>query len=186
MSSMFGDLGSAVVIILIFSILHGVLAVSVGIKEVQENWQYYKCNPGIMPFASVFGHDLGDNFRECIQSSQVDFMGGFLEPIFSSLSFLAEQGAVFAELFEKMKVAQNQQDSARGAFMSDTQGRLSSMTEAGSDTYIAISQAIGKLGSILPVISNILNSAIDAGEASRCELVGTVVEFGTGETICGE
>ena len=54
MASVFGDLGSAVVIILIFCILHGVLAVSIGIANIQNNWEHYKCNPAVMPFASVF------------------------------------------------------------------------------------------------------------------------------------
>ena len=45
MTSTFGDLGSAVVIIFIFSILHAVLAVSIGISNIKNNWEYYKCNP---------------------------------------------------------------------------------------------------------------------------------------------
>ena len=85
MSSTFGDLGSAVVIIFIFSIIHAVLAVSIGIANIKRNWDYYKCNPAIMPFAGVFGHDIGKNFNECVKANQVDFMSGFLDPIYQSL-----------------------------------------------------------------------------------------------------
>ena len=36
---------------------------AVGIKNIQDNWPEYRCNPSIMPFAGTFGHDVMDNFH---------------------------------------------------------------------------------------------------------------------------
>ena len=75
----FGDLGNLILIIFIFTLLQLFLSLNIGISEIRNNWDKYKCNPGIMPFAHVFGHDTGKNFNECIKSSQANFMNSFLE-----------------------------------------------------------------------------------------------------------
>ena len=104
MTSAFGDSGSAVVIIIIFSLVHILLAVSIGITNIRKNWEKYKCDPAIMPFAGVFGHDVTENFNQCIKTTQVDFMGPFLEPVYQSLSYFSQNGAQFTDMFEDLKV----------------------------------------------------------------------------------
>ena len=59
---------------------------AVGIKNVQENWPEYRCNPMVMPFAGTFGHDAGQNFTYCIQTMQSDYMGVLLQPINYAMS----------------------------------------------------------------------------------------------------
>lgn len=37
------------------------------ISSIQENWPEYRCQPHIMPFAGLFGHNINENFQFCIQ-----------------------------------------------------------------------------------------------------------------------
>lgn len=37
------------------------------LSNIQTNWPEYRCQPHIMPFAGVFGHDINENFQFCIQ-----------------------------------------------------------------------------------------------------------------------
>jgi hypothetical protein len=36
-------------------------------KEIAENWPKYRCDPTVMPFASLYGHDTAENFQFCMK-----------------------------------------------------------------------------------------------------------------------
>ena len=75
------DITLSIFIILIFVLMYFYNILAVGIKNIQDNWPQYRCNPSIMPFAGTFGHDVMDNFTYCIQNMQGDFMGYLLQPL---------------------------------------------------------------------------------------------------------
>lgn len=82
-------LNTIIIIILIFSLLVASFS-AVGMKNIQNNWPKYRCNPAIMPFAKMFGHDPEKNLVFCIQNMQKNFMGYLLEPIHFSHKVLHE------------------------------------------------------------------------------------------------
>jgi predicted PurR-regulated permease PerM len=75
------DITLSVFIILVFIGMYFYNILAVGIKNIQDNWPEYRCNPMVMPFAGTFGHDAGQNFTYCIQTMQTDYMGVLLQPI---------------------------------------------------------------------------------------------------------
>ena len=75
------DITLSIFIILIFVGMYFYNILAVGIKNIQDNWPEYRCNPTVMPFAGMFGHDVGSNFTYCIQNMQTDFMGYLLQPL---------------------------------------------------------------------------------------------------------
>ena len=75
------DIFLSVFIILIFIGIMLFNVISVGIKQIQDNWPEYRCNPMVMPFAGYFGHDAGENFTYCIQNMQSDYMNYLLTPV---------------------------------------------------------------------------------------------------------
>ena len=87
------DLTLSVLIILIFILLYVFNILSVGIKTIEENWPTYRCNPAIMPFASVFGQNVMDNFTFCIQSMQTNYMGYLMQPLNYNLDVIGGLGA---------------------------------------------------------------------------------------------
>jgi hypothetical protein len=62
----------------------------VSVKNVKKNWALYRCNPFIMPFASVFGQDAKTNFTYCIQNIQTNFMSTLLEPLNYNLGVIKD------------------------------------------------------------------------------------------------
>ena len=84
-------------VILTFMVLHMFIIFIVQIDNIKKNWPKYKCNPMIMPFAGVFGHDEYTNFTECIQTMQTDYMDYLLQPLNLDLSIIAEMSAVFTD-----------------------------------------------------------------------------------------
>jgi len=87
------DLTLSVLIIFIFILLYVFNILSVGIKNIEDNWPTYRCNPVIMPFASVFGQNVMDNFTFCIQSMQTNYMGYLMQPLNYNLDVIGGLGA---------------------------------------------------------------------------------------------
>lgn len=56
-----------VFIIIAILALIGVTSIT-NIKEVADNWSTYRCDPSIMPFASIYGHDTVENFNYCMSN----------------------------------------------------------------------------------------------------------------------
>lgn len=173
----FGDLGNLILIVFIFTLLQLFLSLNIGISEIRNNWHKYKCNPGIMPFAHVFGHDTGKNFNECIKLSQANFMSSFLEPIYTGLGFFAETGSVFTEVFEELKIFGNAQNSSSGSLVSNIKNRLLAMGFETNQIYINISNTFGQLSSLITVVFYLVETGLTAGEFAWQELPGTFIRF---------
>ncbi len=56
------------------------------IEEVKKNWPKYRCRPSVMPFASLYGHNTGENFQFCLSNMFGLEMGDALGPIFTILA----------------------------------------------------------------------------------------------------
>ena len=74
------DLLLTIIIILIFIALYFSNVLAVGLENIKKNWPIYRCNPIIIPFASMFGHDPGENFVYCVQNIQQAYMSHLLQP----------------------------------------------------------------------------------------------------------
>ena len=77
-------------IILIFIGLYIFNILGIGIKNIQDNWPIYRCNPAIMPFAGLFNQNVSTNFAYCIQNQQSSYMDELLKPLHYSQHVLGE------------------------------------------------------------------------------------------------
>ena len=82
------DLTLTIFIILVFILLYVFNILSVGIKKIEKDWPQYRCNPIVMPFASVFGHNTATNFTFCIQTMMHNYMGSLTQPLTSNFNIL--------------------------------------------------------------------------------------------------
>lgn len=90
------DLFLTIIIIFIFTFLYIVNIFYIKYFEIKRKWPVYKCQPMIMPFASFFGHDVGDNFVSCIGNIQGDLMSEFVGPIMGNLDIISAVGGGLA------------------------------------------------------------------------------------------
>jgi len=149
-SSMRGkDIFLSILIVIVFFLLYAFAALSVGIKKVEEDWPLYRCNPAVMPLASVFGHDPAENFTYCVQNMQTDYMDYLLAPVNYNMGVLGSLGE------ETMQAIQ----SAR-AFISNLRGFLTDIITSVfgvflnllievQRTMVVIKDTIGKFVGIL-------------------------------------
>jgi len=86
------DLSITIFILIVFIILYVFNILSVGINQIKEDWPVYRCNPAIMPFASIFGQDVVNNFTYCIQSMQGNYMSYLMQPLQYNLNIIGNIG----------------------------------------------------------------------------------------------
>lgn len=87
------DITSAVLILIIYSLLQLFNVYSIGVKHIKNNWPIYKCSPMILPIASVFGHDTMSNFTSCINNTNFSFLKNALDPIHYTINSLTKIGS---------------------------------------------------------------------------------------------
>ena len=87
------DISLTILIILIFVGLYFINILAVGIKYIKDNWPLYRCNPIMIPFAGMFGKDVGTNFTFCIQNMQSTFMSELMKPINYAMSLIGTIGS---------------------------------------------------------------------------------------------
>jgi hypothetical protein len=80
------------IIIIVFASIFGINKVF-DVKKIKNNWAEERCNPSIMPFASLFGHNTKENFEFCmgkIFSTHSMPMFGSVTGIFSHFTGLLQ------------------------------------------------------------------------------------------------
>ena len=98
------DIFLSILIVIVFFLLYAFAALSVGVKKVEENWPLYRCNPAVMPLASVFGHDPSENFTYCIQNMQTDYMDYLLAPLNYNMGVLGTLGTETMQAIQSARV----------------------------------------------------------------------------------
>ena len=95
------DISNSIIIILIFATITIVSILGIGISNIKKNWNEYKCQPIVMPFAGVFGKDPTKNFDECMKGVQKEFVSDLLGPInavFAKLNIMGEEMGKFMSI----------------------------------------------------------------------------------------
>ena len=97
-------------IVSIFVGLYAYNFFSIGIKQIQDKWPEYRCNPMYMPFSQQFGQDPMQNFTYCVQDMTKGLMSHLMQPLEHSVSLLSKIGGGFTkslngvrEMFSKIR-----------------------------------------------------------------------------------
>ena len=154
------DLSLSIIVIFIFIALYVFNLIVVGMQRIKDNWPVYRCQPLIMPFASIFGHNTSKNFSFCIQNIQSSFMDDLLKPVSFNIGIL---GGITSDLTDSL-------NGVRG-FMSLFRFNLADifknifatlfniMVEI-QRTMINIKDMIGKMMGIMMTTLYVLNGAM--------------------------
>ena len=76
-----GDILNTIFIIVMYLALYLANVLAIGMKKIEQDWPSYRCSPAVMPFAGLFGHDTGQNFSQCIQTTQSGHMEYLMQPL---------------------------------------------------------------------------------------------------------
>lgn len=83
------DILQSFLIILVFLGLYASIVLYTSVQDINKNWTQYRCNPMVMPFAGMLGHNSSDNFTYCIQNMQKTYSSYLMQPMNYNMTLLS-------------------------------------------------------------------------------------------------
>ena len=155
------DITISIFIIIIFIILYVFNVLSVGIKQIEQDWPQYRCNPIVMPFASVFGHDTTSNFTFCIQTMMKSYMGYLLQPLHYNFSIIGNIGKTITTGLEDIRQFFNNIRNFITSIVQSVFGVFLNILIEFQRVIINIKDIFGKLIGIMAALMYTLEGSID-------------------------
>ena len=171
------DTGKAFLIVVIFSLIQLAITLSIGLTQLKNNWNKYRCNPLVLPLAGIVGEDPVETFRECTKEIQWDFMKTILHPIYTSFSYFIESGNLFVVLLEQLKTGLVVQHGSTLDMARDIGRRFNILLMELSRAFITVSDMFGKVSSTVTVIFYLITTSVKLGEALNRDLPGTIMKM---------
>jgi hypothetical protein len=154
------DTSLTIIIVFVFIALYLFNLIIVGMKRIKDNWPVYRCQPLVIPFASLFGHNTSTNFAYCIQNIQTNFMDDLLKPITFDMGIL---GDITSGLTDDLNQFRGFMDMFRFNLTDIFQNIFATMFNVMVEVQrliINIKDMIGKLTGILITTLYILNGSM--------------------------
>ena len=86
---LFTDIMLAMLILLVFLIIIMYSTISVYIATMDKSWTTNRCNPLVMPFVGLFGHNPTKNFMRCVKAADSKNINTILEPVKVGIDMLS-------------------------------------------------------------------------------------------------
>ena len=154
------DISQTIFILLIFVALFAYNILSVGIKKIEDDWPTYRCNPAVMPFASMFGQDAAQNFTYCIQTMQSNYMDYLMQPFNYNLGVVSQLGSTLTTSMNSVRAfISNLRDFITNIVQSVFGVFLNILIEFQRIT-IAIKDMAGKLVGVLATLMYTLDGSV--------------------------
>ena len=154
------DTALTVIIIIIFLLLYIFNFLVVGIQRIKDNWPLYRCQPLVMPFAKIFGHNSRENFGFCIQNMQKGFMAPLLRPLNFNVGLLSDiTSGLTTNLNSTRNFLKDFRLSSSGA-ISNIFSSIFNITIEIQRVFINLKDTIGKLVGIMTTVLYTLDGSI--------------------------
>lgn len=159
------DITLTVFILLIFVALYVFNILSIGIKKIEDDWPTYRCNPIVMPFASVFGKDTVSNFTYCIQNMQSNYMGYLLEPVHYNIGVIGELGSSITEALNSARAFISNLRNFVAAIIQNVFGVFLNILIEFQRVMVELKDMIGKTVGILATLMYTLDGSVKTAES---------------------
>jgi hypothetical protein len=94
----------AVLLSLVFFFMWYGLSSAIDIADISRNWPKYRCNPAIMPFAGLYGHDVNENFTFCLTTMFEKNIGPIMGPFAGILSVMIQNMMTFLQSINSLRM----------------------------------------------------------------------------------
>lgn len=148
-------------IVLTFAALFAINVLAIGIANVKRNWPKYRCNPSVMPFAGMFGHDAVQNFTYCMQTIQGNYMGYLTQPLEYNMNMLGSLGQQLNQAINNIRAFFNYIRSMITDIIQNVFGVFLNILIEFQKVTIGIKDLFGKLIGILATLMYVLSGSFD-------------------------
>ena len=95
---------SLLVITLVLTLIAYVIAELANYYEIRQNWEKYRCQPSIAPFAKFYGHDVTETLNFCAAEAVKEHAPGVMAPIYEGVNKMI---GVVDGVYEKAEAVEN-------------------------------------------------------------------------------
>lgn len=155
------DITLVTFILLVFVGLYVINVLSIGIANIKRNWPKYRCNPSVMPFAGVFGHDSMENFVYCMQTIQGNYMGYLTQPLEYNVSVLGNLGKTLNQAINNMRAFFNYLRNMITDIIQNVFGVFLNILIEFQKVTIGLKDMFGKFIGILSTLMYVLSGSMD-------------------------
>lgn len=148
------------------------------IADVTRNWPAYRCNPIIMPFASLYGYNASDNFNFCMKSIFNANVAGVMGPIYGLMSGFTDIAGNIANSANSFRYLIANLLNGMDRLMSGYRDRFQFILFTIRMSFIKIRSLMGRLyGTFYSVIFMALSGLTAAKNLATNDLVMFLLEF---------
>lgn len=139
----------------------------VGVNNINENWATYRCNPMVMPFAGVLGHDPSENFNHCTSSIQAVTVNNVMKPFNQQMNQIKK---VSKENSKKSRETAHRQRGFMSVIsklsdsLNDVSTNLAVETNRGS---MAVTNVFRKMAGIMQVVNHTVQGVSITGKSIK-------------------
>lgn len=160
------DIWLSIIIFFIFLLLFLFNIISVGIKNIKENWPEYRCNPATMAFSQELGNiSPAENFTYCVQNMQTDFMGEILTPVNYAISLAS---TLANDLVEGLNIIRHMMDFLRealGGILSKIYDTFLNIIIEFQKTLISLDDMVNKIVGMMYTLMYTMEGTVHAMES---------------------
>lgn len=171
------SIGLSIIIITTFVLLFFSTMVMFRFNEIKNNWPKYKCNPAVMPFAGMFGYDAVDNFVQCSQNIQMNFMPHLLKPVYFNIGTLSNSTSSLSSSLGNFRLFLSSLRSFVGNIVGNFFTFFTSLLSIFSRIITVVSDTFNKLVAVFYIMQYILIGSFKAVESAWDGPPGQVLRF---------
>jgi hypothetical protein len=159
------DITLSLFIIVVFIALFMVNILSVGIKNIEDNWPTYRCNPVIMPFAGMFGQDATQNFTYCIQTMQTNYMDYLLQPVHYNLDVVGNLGSFLTDSLNSVRAFLNNLRNFISDLIQNVFGVFLNILVEFQRILVELKDMVGKMSGVLATLIYTVSGSLTTMES---------------------
>lgn len=89
---------------ILFVVLWYGLLQTANIQQVKKNWNKYRCSPSVLPFTTLYGYDISENFNYCVSGVMSLQLGKYLGPFGYILNTVLEALMTFLNNLNSLRM----------------------------------------------------------------------------------
>jgi hypothetical protein len=154
------DILQSFLIIIIFLGLYASIVLYINIQNINNNWTLYRCNPMVMPFAGMFGHNSSDNFTYCIQNMQKSYSSYLMQPMNYNMTLLSSSTDGLTSSLNDMRTQSSTIRNFASSITSAIYGVFLNIIIEFQKIGINLKDMMGKMVGVVVVIMYLMDASI--------------------------
>lgn len=128
----------------------------ISLKQIQDNWPLYRCNPMYMPLSK----NIQQDFVYCVQNMQSSFMGYLLQPLTYVTTLLSSLGGEFMTIVNNVREMFNKIRNFITSIIQSVFGVFLNLVIEFQKITIGIKDMIGKMIGIMVTLMYVMDGSV--------------------------